>query len=69
MTKFGTKGLINIGKAVPIIGGLISGGFDFTETKIIAKRAYKMFIEGDFSTSSDEDEDYEVIDGVEVVES
>ncbi len=69
LTKFGTKGLINIGKAVPIIGGLISGGFDFTETKIIAKRAYKMFIEGDFSTSSDEDEDYEVIDGVEVVES
>lgn len=67
LTKFGTKGLINIGKAVPIVGGVISGGLDFAETKVIAKRAYKMFVEGDFSTSSDDD--FEVIDGVEVVES
>jgi len=66
LTKFGTKGLINIGKAVPIVGGIISGGFDFAETKIIAKRAYTMFIEGDFSTPTDDD--YEVLDGVEVVE-
>ena len=50
LTKFGTKGLINIGKAIPIVGGVIGGGFDFVETKIIADRAYKMFIEGDFST-------------------
>lgn len=51
LTKFGTKGLINIGKAVPIVGGVIGGGFDFVETKIIANRAYKMFIEGDFSSA------------------
>ena len=67
LTKFGTKGIVNIGKAVPVAGGLIGGGFDFVETNIIAKRAYKMFVEGDFSTSSNED--FEVIDGVEVVES
>lgn len=47
LTKFGTKGIINIGKAVPLVGGVIGGGFDFTETRIIANRAYKMFIEGD----------------------
>lgn len=47
LTKFGTKGIINIGKAVPFVGGVIGGGFDFTETRIIANRAYKMFIEGD----------------------
>ena len=51
LTKFGTKGLINIGKAIPIVGGVISGGFDFAETKVIADRAYKMFILGDFSSS------------------
>ena len=50
LTKFGTKGVINIGKAIPVVGGVISGGFDFVETKIIADRAYKMFILNDFST-------------------
>ena len=54
ITKFGSKGLINIGKAVPVVGGVISGGFDFAETKIIAKRAYNMFIEGDFTVLSEE---------------
>lgn len=47
VTKFGTKGIINIGKALPVIGGVISGGFDFAETKIIANRAYSMFIKND----------------------
>lgn len=70
VTKFGSKGLINIGKAVPIVGGVISGGFDLVETKLIANRAYKMFILHDFSSSeppSDdslviEDEDFEIVD-------
>lgn len=57
LTKFGTKGVINIGKAIPIIGGVISGGFDFAETKIIADRAYKMFILGDFSSPKATKED------------
>lgn len=54
LTKFGTKGLINIGKAVPVIGGIIGGGFDLVETKIIADRAFKMFILGDVSALSDD---------------
>jgi len=61
LTKFGAKGLINIGKAVPIVGGIIGGGFDLVETKIIAKRAYKMFIEGDISVlSSDNCKDEDI---------
>ena len=56
LTKFGTKGIINIGKAVPVVGGIISGGFDFAETKAIANRAYKMFINGDFNVLPKEDE-------------
>lgn len=62
LTKFGTKGVINIGKAVPIIGGIISGGFDFAETKTIANRAYKMFIENDVSVLGEgESADVEII--------
>ena len=56
VTKFGTKGIVNIGKAVPVVGGMIGGGFDFVETKVIANRAYKMFINGDFNVSSEDDE-------------
>ena len=51
LTKFGAKGVINIGKAVPVVGGIIGGGFDFVETKAIANRAYKMFINGNFNVS------------------
>ncbi len=70
LTKFGTKGLINIGKAVPIVGGVISGGFDFAETQLIANRAYKMFIKGDFSALSDNDgESIEMIDEAGIVEN
>jgi len=62
LTKFGTKGLINIGKAVPIVGGVIGGGFDLVETKVIAKRAYQMFIKGNFNVLSDSDEVIEIED-------
>ena len=44
LTKFGEKGIVNLGKAVPIVGGIIGGGVDFAETKFIANRSYKMFI-------------------------
>ena len=49
VTKFGEKGLINIGKMVPVVGALINGGLDYAETKVIANRAYKMFMLNDFS--------------------
>ena len=62
LTKFGKTGLINIGKAVPIAGAVVGGVFDFVETKIIANRAYKMFIEGDFSVCEESAEDNQVIE-------
>lgn len=49
ITKFGTKGVINLGKMVPGVGAVIGGSLDFIETKVIANRAYKWFIENDFS--------------------
>lgn len=42
-TKFGSKGIINLGKAVPVIGGVVGGGSDFYTTKVIGKKAKKMF--------------------------
>ena len=49
LTKFGEKGLINLGKMIPVVGAGINGGLDYLETKAIAARAFKTFIEGDFS--------------------
>lgn len=44
LTKFGEKGLVNLGKTVPILGGLIGGAFDTGTTKIIGKVAIKTFL-------------------------
>lgn len=68
LTKFGTKGVINIGKAVPLLGGVIGGGFDFAETKVIASRAYKMFIKGDFSASDSKNQTEETVVDVDAFE-
>ncbi len=44
LTKFGEKGVINLGKMVPIAGGMIAGGIDVISTKTIAKVAINTFI-------------------------
>jgi hypothetical protein len=44
-TKFGEKGVINLGKAVPIAGGVIGGAFDAGTTTAVAAAAISMFIE------------------------
>ena len=63
VTKFGTKGIINLGKLLPGVGAVIGGGLDLVETKVIAKRSYRWFFEHDFSVnqkhSDDEVEVYE----------
>lgn len=59
ITKFGEKGLINLGKLVPIVGGFVGGGFDLATTRVIADNAYKMFIENEFPV--DEGNDVEII--------
>lgn len=62
ITKFGEKGIVNLGKMLPGIGAIMGGGFDFAETKVIANRAYKWFLKNDFSADSKED-------SIEIVES
>lgn len=44
VTRFGEHGVINLGKMVPVVGAVISGGFDLAETRAIAGRALKAFL-------------------------
>ncbi|MGL4452304.1 MAG: EcsC family protein [Sarcina sp.] len=43
LTKFGEKGVVNLGKMIPLVGGVIGGGFDAVGTRIIGKTAKKLF--------------------------
>lgn len=45
LTKFGKKGVINLGKLVPIAGGLVGGGVGVALTIVISRNAIRMFIE------------------------
>lgn len=42
-TKFGEKGVINLGKAVPLLGGFIGGTFDAYSTNLIGNVARDTF--------------------------
>ena len=44
LTKFGEKGAINLGKAVPLVGGLIGGTFDTVTTNTIGNIARETFV-------------------------
>lgn len=56
LTKFGQKGIINLGKLVPVVGGVLGGGFNFAETAALAKIARRQFIENIFD---EEDSDFD----------
>lgn len=43
VTKFGEKGVINLGKCVPIVGGVIGGTVDAVGTRTIGKTAKMVF--------------------------
>jgi uncharacterized protein (DUF697 family) len=44
LTKFGEKGVINLGKAIPVLGGIIGGTVDLTATNVIGNVARNTFI-------------------------
>lgn len=44
VTKFGETGIVNLGKLIPVAGGVIGGAFDFATTQAIANVAYGYFI-------------------------
>lgn len=53
VTKFGEKGIINLGKAVPVLGALIGGGIDVASTRVIGYNAYKIFMKGEVPTTEE----------------
>lgn len=44
LTKFGEKGVVNLGKAVPLLGGFIGATFDSVATNTIGNIARETFI-------------------------
>lgn len=60
VTKFGTKGIVNLGKLLPGVGAVVGGGLDFVETKMIANRSYRWFFNHDFSVDKKNEEDIEI---------
>lgn len=64
-TKFGSRSAVSLGKAVPIVGGIVSGSLDFVETRMIAERAYNMFIRGDIGNTAGF-VDYEILEDEEL---
>ncbi|WP_022955956.1 EcsC family protein [Perlucidibaca piscinae] len=44
LTKFGEKGAVNLGKAIPLVGGIVGATFDSVTTNIIGNIARDTFI-------------------------
>ncbi len=44
LTKAGNKGIINAGKMVPVVGGVVGGTYNWIEVAIVANRAKKLFV-------------------------
>ena len=55
ITKMGEKGVINLGKSIPIVGAGVGALMDFTTTKLIANRAKRMFEGNDIINITDLD--------------
>lgn len=51
-SKLGSRTLTGLGKAIPLVGGVIGGSFDAGSTLIIGKVAKKMFIDNNKEVSN-----------------
>ena len=52
LTKFGEKGVVNLGKAIPLVGGVIGGTIEAVSTNSVGNVAREIFIETDPDASS-----------------
>lgn len=67
VTKFGEKGIINLGKVVPVLGAFIGGGIDIASTRIIGYNAYKIFIKGELPSVEEVEKELPIeVEAVEV---
>lgn len=65
--KIGEKSAASAGKAIPILGGVISGGLDAASTRIVGKMAKRIFIDQEKQTSQIIDIMSEKIEDVEAI--
>lgn len=68
ITKFGERGIVNLGKMIPAVGAVIGGSIDFAETKAIGNRAIKWFFAHDFYADKDGEQVIDYSD-IEIAES
>lgn len=61
VTRFGTKGVVNLVKLVPVAGGVVGGAMDMTSTKVIAMNAYQIFIKKEMPSNGKDEEVEETI--------
>ncbi len=54
ITKAGSKGVVNLGKLVPLIGGIVGGAVDGVSTNTIGNIARKTFIEDKINLTSND---------------
>lgn len=45
LTKFGEKGVIHLGKVVPVVGGVIGGTIDGVSTKAMGEISKNIFLQ------------------------
>lgn len=50
LTKFGSTGVLNMDKTVPVVGGLVGGTLDVLATNVIANAAKNMFLKDTMET-------------------
>ncbi len=60
-TKFGQTGAINLGKAVPLVGGVIGGAFDGTTTYTIGRVARNVFVTGGETSNAEQRAEADVV--------
>ncbi|MBM4379284.1 MAG: EcsC family protein [Deltaproteobacteria bacterium] len=49
-TKAGSTGVINLGKMVPVVGGVVNGTVNGYFTHVVGQQAIKLFIDGELET-------------------
>lgn len=54
LTKFGQHGVLNLGQALPLIGGIIGGAVDGAYTRLVGVAATRQFIASTASANADE---------------
>lgn len=57
VTKFGEKGIVNLGKVIPVVGEVVGGGFDIASTSVIGKNAYSIFMKGEMPSKEEIERD------------